>query len=520
MVAGPCRLTSDGARGFSRAEVAEPESARPEGARGFSRASDDACETDLADALADLARSGLDHADDLLAPIRDRCPNASGPLRELAAARFAARRWEEAAGFARQAIDRDRGDEYARLVLGASLFMLDDQPGALRAWNEIGQPLLNQVHVEGIRRLRYQTVTDTLGLRPNSLLTADAFLRARHRLDELPDRATARLALKPEDDGFASVDVVIAEQPGLPRGRAELIATGVRVGIDREVAVRVPGASGDGEMWSASWRWWSNRPKVAVGFAAPRVAGLPGVWRVDGSWETESYTTGGPELRSETRPGGLTVSDWLTGAARYSSGGVDAWGGFARGVNGAPLERRWSTIGWLCQDRHRLVSGHGGEGVSPNALGARVAARSRPVLRGWRYLAAAGLDRVSDNAPLTLWPGAGEGWARTPMLRAHPLLDDGAIDVSGRSAFGRTIGYANLEAQRWFERPALVRLGVAGFVDVAQARRQLDGGSEPAQSDAGAGLRLRLPGDARILRIDFAHGLRDGTNALSVGWIF
>ena len=85
--------------------------------------------------------------------------------------------------------------------------MLEDQVGALRAWNAIDQPTLNSVRVEGLHRTRYQTVTDTLSLPPNAILNADAFVRARHRLDELPDRAGARLALRPEDDGFASVDV-------------------------------------------------------------------------------------------------------------------------------------------------------------------------------------------------------------------------------------------------------------------------------------------------------------------------
>jgi predicted double-glycine peptidase len=504
----------NGARGFSRTE---------DGARGFSRAT--ACDADLAHALDELGTAGLAQADDVLGPVRDRCPDSAGPVRELAAARFAERRWADAADLARKAIDRDHNDEYAHLVLGASLFMLEDQVGALRAWNAIGQPTLNRVRVEGLHRTRYQTVTDALGLRPNAILNADAFVRARHRLDELPDRAGARLALRPEDDGFASVDIVISESSDLPRGRAEWIGAGARVAINREIAVAVPGATGQGEMWSASWRFWSNRPKIAVGFAAPRVAGLSGVWRVDGSWETETYTTGGAELLRETRGhGALTVSDWMPGSLRYSlSAGLDAWGSLRAASVGASLERRWfddrlavaaMATDWLPLSSDGSVSGF-------NAVGARVRAGSRPDFRGWGYQVAAGLDRVSDNAPMTLWPGAGEGWARTPLLRAHPLLDDGAIDVSGRSVFGRSVGYGTAEAQRWLDRPAILRLGLAGFVDVGQATRQmLSNSTSSAQADLGAGLRLRFPGDSRVLRIDFAHGLRDGANALSVGWTY
>jgi hypothetical protein len=34
----------------------------------------------------------------------------------------------------------------------------------------------------------------------------------------------------------------------------------------------------------------------------------------------------------------------------------------------------------------------------------------------------------------------------------------------------------------------------------------------------GFGLRLRVAGEAKTLRIDVAHGLRDGRNAISAGW--
>ena len=37
------------------------------------------------------------------------------------------------------------------------------------------------------------------------------------------------------------------------------------------------------------------------------------------------------------------------------------------------------------------------------------------------------------------------------------------------------------------------------------------------QVDVGGGLRLSLPGTS-VLRVDLAHGLRDGRTALSVGW--
>jgi hypothetical protein len=39
------------------------------------------------------------------------------------------------------------------------------------------------------------------------------------------------------------------------------------------------------------------------------------------------------------------------------------------------------------------------------------------------------------------------------------------------------------------------------------------------EMDAGAGLRLRLPGQPGLLRLDLAKGLLDGATSFSAGWI-
>jgi hypothetical protein len=37
--------------------------------------------------------------------------------------------------------------------------------------------------------------------------------------------------------------------------------------------------------------------------------------------------------------------------------------------------------------------------------------------------------------------------------------------------------------------------------------------------DIGGGLRIKIPGAEGVLRIDIAHGVRDGKNALTFGWL-
>src|SRR6185436_15244617 len=231
---------------------------------------------------------------------------------------------------ARSALDRDPDDAYALDILGSSLFMRDDALGALRAWNRIDKPRVDRLRIEGAHRTRQQTIAEIAGIHANMLLDADTFNRARRRMSELPGQSGAVLTVRPEADGFATVDLVVAERQGIPSGAAAWIGTGVRAAIDREVAVDVPGTTGQGEVWSASWRWWEHRPRVAFGFAAPGTGWLPGVWRVDGSWEAETYASGDSQsaalIRQTRSRGGLTMSDWLSGNVRFAlSAGLDSW---------------------------------------------------------------------------------------------------------------------------------------------------------------------------------------------------
>jgi hypothetical protein len=297
----------------------------------------------------------------------------------------------------------------------------------------------------------------------------------------------------------------------------------VRAGVDREASVSLPGFTGEGEVWSASWRWWRNRPRAAFSFAVPRPAGLSGIWRVDASWETQTYSSPAftsPTVRESRIHSGLGVSDWLTGHVRYEiSAGLDAWSAGRRApFVGASIERR--------SPADRLLLSADATTWMPTAheprfgvVGARAIARSSREPQDWRLEAAFGAEYAAKYAPLALWAGAGEGRARDPLLRAHPLLNDGVLAVVQQTVFGRTLAYSNVEVQRWIGGPPVTLLGIAAFADAGRASRGLVPGVA-AQADVGIGLRVRVPGINRILRIDAAHGLKDGANALTAGWLF
>ena len=482
-----------------------------------------ACEQQLEDALLETERQGLAVGERLISNVRASCPGEAAPIAELAALRFAERRWTDAASLASDAVALDATNEYAWDVLGSSRFMTDDPVGALHAWNQVGKPTLDAVNIEGLTRTRYTIVAQTSGLVPNTLLRSGDFARAARRLQAMPTVQSSRISVTPASDGFATADVAVVEREGLPRGPVAWVATGLRTVVDRELRASLVGSTGQGELWQASWRWCRERPRVALGFAVPRTGWLPGVWRVDGSWEAETYAGG---IREERTRGGVSASDWLTAHLRYEwSLGLDSWTG------GLQRERRQAVAaGGLAHmrtfsDRLRLTGTVrqwlpiDGTPSFRSATG-RATFRTSADRNRTALLATVALDGVSAAAPLTVWPGAGGGHAREALLRAHPLLDDNVI---AGPAFGQRVVSGTLEAQRWFRglpgRAALplVRWGIAGFADTARTSRRLSTGSgDPLQIDAGAGFRLGLRD--LVLRVDFAHGLRDDADAVTVAF--
>ncbi|HSF19666.1 MAG TPA: C39 family peptidase [Vicinamibacteria bacterium] len=468
------------------------------------------------------ARSGsMTDAEELLEASLELCPDSSAPLRELAGVRFVQSRWDESAELARQAVALDASDSHAWRTLAASEFLRDDEESALDAWNQLDELKIDLVRVEGLTRTRYEVVVHALDLPPRELLTSEKLGLARRRLSALPVQAGSRVGYRPLTGGLAEVEAYIVERPLAFGGRTGIAAAAMDAAIEREVSLKLSSPSGGGELWSGSWRWWKDRPKLSVALAVPRPWKLPGIWQVEGLWERQSYGRDVPSeaagivVREDRRQAKLSISNWRTADSRWDfQTGLDRWNG--RGSYafvGGGLEKR------LAADRAALrVGTTGWMGLAKSeAFGvASVSSAWRSSVRDSALVARAGVEFATRSGPLDLWPGAGTGHARPLLLRAHPLLQDGVVRGE---AFGRTLVHGGLESQTWFATTRLLRLGVALFADVGKATKPLPNQATSFHVDIGAGFRLKLIGERRALRVDTAWGVRDGEFALSAGWI-
>lgn len=446
---------------------------------------------------------------EIFASAADLCAAASAPLREAAGVHALDGRWDEAGRLARAAVHRDREDEHAWRILATSAYVGGDPAAALAAWNAIGEPVVDLVTVQGLTRTRHSAATTLLGLEANTQLTTGRLAAAAHRLASLPSAEAARVKYQPIGGGRANVEALVVERPRFPTTRTALLSAAVGVATDRELSVRAASLSGGGDLVTARWRWWEARPRISLVYETPAGAG---VWRAEVFTEKQTYGDGAAASIQRRRGGALALSNWTTTLLRWQVGaGIDSWADGERTVSfGGELEQRLRGDAVSLYADARLLTG----AFDAWTAGTGLAWRSRARHEGTVLAGSAGVEATAQQAPLALWPGAGTGHGRSPLLRAHPLLERGRITGA---VFGRRLYHASVEGRRWL-RPVMqvLRIAPAVFVDVARADRRRASGTA-WHADAGVGLRIALPGSG-VLRLDVGRGLRDGATAVSAGW--
>ena len=482
------------------------------------RSETETCKALVANARQQADRGDTTGADRALTAAARQCPNDGSLWRELAAVRVRASRWKEAEHPALRAVHVAPTDEQAWRLLATSRYMSGDFRGALAAWNHVGEPRIGAIDIHGARNTRHGVVANLAGLQADQLLTPGAFLRATHRVELLPVSFDTRLKYEPLENGRARVDVLLDERDVVPRSWLPLVVTGGQALILGELKVEVAGPTGSGEDWTGAWRWSESWQRVTLGLATPAPGRLPGVLSVDGLWEAQSYALGEDFRTRETRRHvGVGLSDWATSWLRWDAGGAaDQFGVRDYAALSGALEAR------VAKDHMSL--GLGGGAWTPLSGGpafgiARLTLAVRTTTKADHAIVSliSGGSLASDGAPLALWPAAGSTFSRDGLLRAHGLRTRGTMTGE---AFGRQLAYGTLEYQRPAWRSPAGPLAVAVFVDAAQAwHRAASLGATPLIVDVGAGVRVRAPAVAGVIRLDVARGLRDGRMKASLGLV-
>jgi hypothetical protein len=462
------------------------------------------CEQSIATGVAQAQAGDLTGAERSLTAALS-CGGAAA-MRELAGVRVIQQRWADVESLSAAATAIDPNDPYGWRLLGTSRFVQNDRPGALAAWNRVGEPRLDLINVAGLHRTRQRVVEELIRVRPPRIVTNDVVLRSERRLRDLPAASSATVEVVPRPGGLAELRALVNERPVIPTDVWSYAGLSVAAASGREIRLATGSLSGGGERMLAEWRFWPGRPRVGLSFDAPARWG--GIWGVHGFWERERFTA--PLLTSAERAGGAVQwANWITPIVRFSAAaGVEDWEAFGM-VGSTRADLRFLSRGSRLSVRAGGETWWGSDAFSRADLTmTAVSSRER---RGTVLVARAGAAAGSSDLPPLLWFAGDTGQSRETLLRAHPLVDDGRLRVE---QLGRRLLNASIEIQRWWTL-SLVRAGGAAFMDVARAAGRVVPGSR-GDVDAGMGVRLSLPGVAGVVRADVATGLRHGGTRWSV----
>lgn len=410
---------------------------------------------------------------------------------------------EGARAAARELLDRGESEAaIGRRILATGWFLDGDRGRALEQWNELGEPTIDLVGIEGMGATRYHVAAERMALRHGEVLTAPSLTLARRRLSGLPSVQASRVDYRPLPDGTVEVQASVLEHRRVPGPRA-LAIQGVGGLLNRRMALDVGPLIAAGDRWRAAGSWRPAQRYVGGSVSVPAPP-LPGIATVGFEWRRERFgiqasQDGGeaPVVTERRRRASLELQEWVAPRIRFgASAALESWevpswslgsGALDTGVAearlfGGGLSARWASADddvWL------LARGDGwvgsGRSFGRGSLEAGVTI-PRGTRREWR-LRAGGIA-VSRDAPRMLWPGAGSDRIRDPMLRAHGLVVDDAIRGP---ALGRQLLHGTAE-HRVFGRLGPTRLGASVFLDAAHARLREGTARDRGFVDIGAGV--------------------------------
>jgi len=430
------------------------------------------------------------------------------PMRELAGVRLLQKRWPEVTDLAAAALTQDPKDEQAWRLLATGRFVQEDRLGALEAWNRVGEPRVDLIAIRGLSRTRQHVAERLMDVPPNAMLTPGLFTVARRRLRDLPSVSTAQLEYVPVTSGLAELRGTVTERPPVPNDRVSFAILGTDAVFRRQIEVSFGPFTGGGDRLTLGWRFWSGRPRLSASYTVPAPWG--GIWGVDAFTERQPFLNDIVPV-SHRHGAHLGASLWSTHWMRTTiRGGAEIWREIGEfGLVGGGV--RVMTPDDRVDLRLELTRWIGSSDPSFGTAEIGATLRSTTEHRGRVWIARLGTAAASAHTPPDIWFAGDTGRARGVPLRAHPVIDGGKLDPQ---QIGRRIQFASGEVQNWWSYRTKLQIGAATFIDSARASERVFPEAK-ADVDLGVGARFSAPGFGGVLRIDVAHGLRDGDDAVS-----
>jgi tetratricopeptide (TPR) repeat protein len=218
-------------------------------------------------ALAQLGR--LDDAYSALLTGHQLAPNDKRFPIELAGVAFKQKRNRATASWLQRGLRLDPGDTYANDFLGTVYFLAGNLEAALRYWNKIGKPFIENVQPDHPLRIRPALLDRALAFSPSSKLRLADFRTSRARIEGLEVFPNPRIQLAARPDGHFDALLNLRERNGFGDSLWEALLSTFSGVAYQTIYPEYDNMGGSAINVTSLARWDAQKRRLAAGLSGP-----------------------------------------------------------------------------------------------------------------------------------------------------------------------------------------------------------------------------------------------------------
>jgi tetratricopeptide (TPR) repeat protein len=439
-------------------------------------------------------------------------------------------------------------DEYANNFLATLYFLDGNLEAALKYWNRIGKPLINEIHNDPVPRVSPALLDHAFAFAPASTLLLPQYRATEARLRGLGIFPTFQLDLAARSDARFDADFRARELNGFGGGWASLVLPLRGIGF-QEVNPAYWNFRREAINFDSMFRWDAQKRRIFAEFSGPWEQGTKYRWQLstdlrNENWALRSSFTGPAPLLAafnmRTERGSFDFASYASGRIGWRAGAELSHRDFRNVDAGTVLTPQMLATGYQLKQRAQLDAALW---RIPERRFTLTAGAESEAARLWSAPSQS-FENLSGSLGWHWFPRPrGDDYATTQRLRAGRIFGQAPFDElyilglerdndlpmrahigtrdgrKGSAPLGREFFLQNWELDKNLYSNGLFKLQLGPLFDIgriADPGTQL-GSQQDSQKwlfDTGAQLKLRVLGEGLVF--SYGKDLRSGNNAFYV----
>ncbi|MGB9122752.1 MAG: tetratricopeptide repeat protein [Candidatus Angelobacter sp.] len=283
---------------------------------------------------------------------------------ELAGVAFKQKKYGEARHDLHRALRLDPKDEYANEFLATVYFLRGNLEAALKYWNKIGKPEINEVRSEPALKVRPALLDHAYAFAPASTLTLDELLASNLRLRGLEIFPTYKLNLEARPDGKFDAVFRAQELNGFGNSKLQALVRIFSGALFEEIRPEYYNLRGSGTNIISLFRFDTDKRRALAAIDGPLGGNPKWRYRVGADFRNENWTVqtsftgpstflGATNLRRESM--GAEITRFVGARLSWTAGVELSHRDFRNVVSGVALTTELMAKGYQIKQQARFT---------------------------------------------------------------------------------------------------------------------------------------------------------------------